>query len=309
MRIAHFSDLHLLSLEGVGPLRFLNKRVTGYANLRLKRGSIHRSEYVRAIAREITRQKVDHVVISGDLTNLALEPEFELAREVIQGDLGLGPRDVSIVPGNHDLYTRGAETSQRFATYFADYLVSDLPELGVDMRAGRFPFVKLRGPAAIIGLSSAVPRPPFVAAGVLGKKQLGALASILAHPEVTKRTPVVAMHHPAHNPRSRIKTLLEGLHDAALLWTSMQHLPSGMILHGHLHTRVQRVTATRTGKIHHVGATSASLHHASKDRMAGFNVYEIDDTGVVQGIEAHVLDVGATEFRKGAVPPFAIGSH
>ena len=61
MRIAHFSDLHLLSLEGVGPLRFLNKRLTGYANLRLKRGSIHRSEYVRTIAREIARQAVDHL--------------------------------------------------------------------------------------------------------------------------------------------------------------------------------------------------------------------------------------------------------
>ena len=33
MRIAHFSDLHLLSLAGVSPHRFLNKRLTGYANL------------------------------------------------------------------------------------------------------------------------------------------------------------------------------------------------------------------------------------------------------------------------------------
>jgi 3',5'-cyclic AMP phosphodiesterase CpdA len=307
MRIAHFSDLHLLSLEGVGPARFLNKRLTGYANLRLKRGSVHRSEYVRVIAREIARQRADHVVISGDLTNLALEPEFELARRVIEKDLGLGVKDVSIVPGNHDLYTRGAETRQRFATYFADYLRSDLPELGVDMRVGRFPFVKLRGPAAIIGMSSAVPRLPFVAAGVLGQEQLEALGEILAHPEVKKRTPVVALHHPAHNPRSRIKTMLEGLHDAALLWTSMQHLPAGMILHGHLHSRVQRVTPTAHGKIHHVGATSASLHHASADRMAGFNVYEIDDSGAVCSIEAHVLEANATTFRMGTVPKFVEG--
>jgi len=310
MRIAHFSDLHLLSLEGVGPFRFFNKRATGYANLRLKRGSIHRSEYVRVIAREITRQRADHVVISGDLTNLALEPEFELARRVIEEDLGLGPKDVSIVPGNHDLYTRGAEASQRFASYFAAYLVSDLPDLAVDMRVGRFPVVKLRGPAAIIGMSSAVPRLPFVAAGILGQKQLQALAKILAHDEVRTRTPVVALHHPAHNPRSRVKTMLEGLHDAALLWTTMQHLPAGMILHGHLHTRVQRVTSTPGGQIHHVGATSASLHHASADRMAGFNVYEIDDAGLVRGIEAHVLEANATSFRRGTVPTFVEGgSH
>ncbi len=305
MRIAHFSDLHLLSLEGVHPARFLNKRLAGYANLRFKRKRIHRSEYVRVIAREIARQRADHVVISGDLTNLALEPEFELARQVIQKDLGLAPKDVSIVPGNHDLYTRGAESSQRFATYFADYMTSDLPGLGVDMPAGRFPFVKLRGPAAIIGMSSAVPRLPFVAAGVLGALQIGALAKILAHEQVARRTPVVALHHPAHNPRSRIKTMLEGLHDAALLWTSMGHLPAGMILHGHLHTRVQRVTPTSQGHIHHVGATSASLHHASGDRMAGFNVYEIGDDGVIGSIEAHILEPNATSFRKGTVPTHA----
>ena len=40
MRIAHLSDLHLLSLTGVPLRRFLNKRISGYANLRLKRGSI-----------------------------------------------------------------------------------------------------------------------------------------------------------------------------------------------------------------------------------------------------------------------------
>ena len=44
MRIAHFSDLHLLDLEGVSPTRFLNKRLTGLLNIRLKRGHVHRAE-------------------------------------------------------------------------------------------------------------------------------------------------------------------------------------------------------------------------------------------------------------------------
>ena len=76
MRIAHFSDLHVLSLAGVGWHRFLGKRFTGWANLKLKRSHAHRSSYVRSVAAEIRRVKVDHVVITGDLTNLSLEPEF-----------------------------------------------------------------------------------------------------------------------------------------------------------------------------------------------------------------------------------------
>ncbi len=297
MRIAHFSDLHLLSLEGVPLHRFLNKRATGYANLRLKRGNIHRASYVRAIAREVRRIKVDHVVVTGDLTNLSLEPEFELAREVLEKDLGLSPDDVSIVPGNHDVYTRGALAGQRFAAYFGDYLVSDLPGLAVDIGMGRFPVVKLRGPAAILGVCSAVPRLPFVAAGRVGNAQLEALRKVLAHPEVARRTPVVALHHPPHNPRSRLKAMLEGLSDAALLWTGMSHLPVGLLLHGHLHRRVRREDPTSGGKLVSVGATSASLHHDSATKMAGFNVYTIEGDGSLGGMEEHVLAGNHFEVR------------
>lgn len=302
MRIAHFSDLHILELEGVKAHRFLNKRITGYANLRLKRGHVHRSSYVRAISREVARAKVDHVAITGDLTNLALETEFEAVRKLLEDELGLDAKHVSIVPGNHDLYTRGALVTKRFTSYFGDYLVSDLPELGVDIGLGRFPIVKLRGPAAIIGLSSAVPQPPLVAAGKLGKKQLEAFAKILAHPEVAKRTPIVLLHHPAHNPLSKVKTLLEGLHDAALLWTSVRDLQRGMILHGHLHRRVQRFLPTSRGRLHAVGATSASLDHEDAAKMAGFNLYELANDGTIDKIEAHVFDPAREAFAITTVP-------
>ena len=172
MRIAHLSDLHVLALAGVSPFRFMNKRLTGYANLRLKRKHIHRRAYVEAIATEIARSKIDHVVVTGDLTNLALEAEFEAARELLEKGLGLSPRDVSVVPGNHDLYTSGALRARRFTEFFAEYIKSDLPELAAKTSLGAFPFVRLRGPCAIIGLTTAVPRLPFVASGKMGSQQL-----------------------------------------------------------------------------------------------------------------------------------------
>ena len=302
MRIAHFSDLHVLALAGVSPRRFLNKRLSGYVNLRLKRSHIHLPAYVRTIAREITRAGIDHVCITGDLTNLALDEEFLAARSLLEDELGLDPKNVSVVPGNHDLYTRGALRQKRFATYFAKYIESDLPELAVDIGVGAFPYVKLRGPCAIIGLSSAVPRLPFVAAGKLGGAQLDALGRLLAHDEVRSRTPVVLVHHPAHNPRSRLKTLLEGLHDADDLSFRMSGIERGLILHGHLHRRQQRPLLTASGKVHVVGATSASLHHANAERMAGFNLYDIDDSGHVARIEAHVLDPARDAFDIVDVP-------
>jgi 3',5'-cyclic AMP phosphodiesterase CpdA len=301
MRIAHFSDLHLLSLEGVPTRRFLNKRFTGWVNLRLNRGHIHRASYVRAIAREIAKAKIDHVVVTGDLTNLALEPEFELARSVLEDDLGIEPERVTVVPGNHDLYTRGALVSRRFEHYFAEWLTSDLPELAVDVGGARFPVVKLRGGVAIVALSSAVPRAPLVAAGELGRAQLEALARVLAHPEVARRTLVLALHHPPIDGWSRLKAHMEGLRDAPALLSLLMPLSQGLVLHGHLHRRVQRVMTTDRGTVRQIGATSASLHDESADRMAGFNLYEIDSRGVAR-VEAAVRDPITGAFVLESVP-------
>ncbi len=288
MRIAHFSDLHVLSLAGVGWHRFLGKRLTGYANLRFKRNHAHHSSYVTALAKEMARTKVDHVAITGDLTNLALEPEFLMAREILENELHLSPHDISVVPGNHDLYTRGALKRKRFTEFFSEYCKCDI-DVAVDIGVGHFPFVKLRGPAAIIGLSSAVPRPPFVASGTLGRAQLEALAKALAHPEVHKRTPVILIHHPPINPPSLVKTWMEGLTDANALRELLAPLEAGLVLHGHLHRRMVR--KLNASGLLSMGATSASLHHDLDTRHAGFNLYELDDTsGRVVKFEAHVLD-------------------
>jgi 3',5'-cyclic AMP phosphodiesterase CpdA len=302
MRIAHFSDLHVLALQGVPAHRFFNKRFTGWVNLRVKRAHKHRPAHVRAVAQEITRAKVDHVVITGDLTNLALEQEFVAVRELLEEDLGLRPDQISAVPGNHDLYTRGAMRDQRFSKYFHDYVVSDLPELSADIPLGRFPFVKLRGPCAIIGLSSAVPRPPLMASGKLGAAQLEAFSRILEHAEVKRRTPVILLHHPIHNPPSTMKTIVEGLWDADALIEKVGGLPRGLLLHGHLHVRRKRALGTPVGELLSIGATSASLHHDHEHKMAGFNLYEFDEAGALGNVEAHVLDASTDSFHVEGVP-------
>ncbi len=315
MKVVHLSDLHLLSLEGAIPFRLLNKRLTGYINLRFRRRAIHKPLAVQAAAREIRRLGIDHVVITGDVSNLALEREFVLVRSFLQRDLEFPPDRVSLVPGNHDAYTMGAHRSQRFTRYFAPYLRSDIP-LDAPLNAPRnvpeksdaagadsaFPFVHLRGPVAIIGLSTALPRPPLVASGRLGGAQLRALERVLAHPEVRRRTPIVLQHHPFHNPTSRAKTLLEGLGDAAAEGRLLRQVSRGLLLHGHLHRRIHRKLHTDRGHIDVVGAASASLLHDSDERMAGFNVYDVDDAGTIKGITSHRFVPGQEAFREVPVP-------
>jgi 3',5'-cyclic AMP phosphodiesterase CpdA len=302
MRIAHISDLHVLALDGAVPFRLFNKRATGYANLRFHRKSIHKSEIVRAIAAHLRDSKVDHVVITGDVSNLALEAEFAAVRRVLDDVLGLSPDKVSIVPGNHDVYTRGAQKKKRFHSYFEPYLASDMPLLSVDHPGGMFPVVKLRGPVALIGLSSALARPPFFASGRLGKGQLDALEQVLASPEVKARTPVVLLHHPVQDPPTWMKRKMEGLDDSARLCDLLSHLPRGLLLHGHLHRRILRKLATLRGHIDSIGATSASLVHPSPARMAGYNSYEISEEGAIVSLDGFVYDESSRGFSKVALP-------
>jgi 3',5'-cyclic AMP phosphodiesterase CpdA len=164
--------------------------------------------------------------------------------------------------------------------------------------------VKIRSGVAIIALSSAVPRPPFVAAGELGGDQLQALARVLAHPEVARRAVVLAVHHPVVEPASRLHQYIEGLRDAPALLALLRTLPRGLVLHGHLHRRVRRAITTTTGFLDHVGATSASLHHDSRDRMAGYNVYEMGEGGT-EKVDARVYDPSTDSFRIHDVPQHA----
>ena len=78
-----------------------NKRLTGQANLLLHRGRVHRREYLLAVL-EAAAAAADHVVVTGDITNLALESEYDEAIRLLDGVAR--SVEVTVVPGNHDIY-------------------------------------------------------------------------------------------------------------------------------------------------------------------------------------------------------------
>ncbi len=287
-RIAHVSDPHVLSPAGAEWRKMLfNKRITGYANLVLRRGRVYRREYLLAVF-DAAAKAADHIVVTGDITNLALESEYDEARALLD-DVARSV-EVTVVPGNHDIYLPPIHRERRFPDHFGNFLHNDLPELALDLPAGRYPCVKLRGPVAIIALSSGVPRPPFIAAGYVGDEQLAALEKVLAHPEVARRTPVILIHHPPVDTRIRLLQLRDGLVDAASLRSALAPLARGLVLFGHLHIRVRCVMRTASGTLDVIGASGAALDHPDPSIRAGFNLYEIEDDGRIATVEAHVLD-------------------
>ena len=299
LRIAHVSDLHVLSPTGVEWRRMLfNKRITGHANLILRRGRVYRREYLLAVL-SAAAAHADQVVVTGDITNLSLESEYEAARELL--DEVARSAEVTVVPGNHDIYLPSIHRERRFPHHFAGFLQSDLPELARVVPAGHYPCVKLRGPAAIIALSSAVPRPPFVSAGYVGKDQLKALDEVLRHPEVSRRTPVVLIHHPPVDTRIRLAQLRDGLVDAAALRDTLNGVRRGLVLFGHIHARVRCRLTTAAGVLDVVSASGGALDHPRDSVRAGFNLYHIDEHGGVASIEAWMVDPSGRAMAPAAI--------
>ena len=296
MRIAHVSDLHVLSPLGVEWRKILfNKRITALANLLLVRARMFRRDYLDAVLAAAARN-ADHVVVTGDVTNMSLESEYKEAERMLQAVARTV--EVTVIPGNHDVYLPHVRREGRFSRHFNSFFESDLPELAVDTPGGRFPCVRLRGPVAIIGLSSAVPRPPFVSSGHLGRQQLEALTRILVHPAVACRTPIVLVHHDPMDSRFRLEQLRSGLTDARALRDALRNVARGLVLFGHVHVRTRSELLTDAGVLEVVSAGAAAVDHSSDAVRAGYNLYDIDSDGRIVSQEAWVLDPATLDFAE-----------
>jgi len=260
--LAHLSDLHMATKPELSQL--LNKRGLGYINWQRRRKYIHRPEVLEAVTRDLKTQKFDHIAVTGDLVNLSLPDEYACASAWLAA-LGNG-RDVTVIPGNHDVYIRAVE--QMPADFWGDYMRGDD---GLD----RFPFVRRRGNVALIALSTGVPTGPFMAKGWLGTRQLSRLSEILEQTRGAFR--VVLIHHPPHTP---LRRYLRRLVDAPALRRVLADKGAELLLHGHDHrSYVDLLDGPRGRKIPAVGVPSASADapHGDEDG-AGYYLFTIDGT-------------------------------
>src|SRR5262245_20198833 len=261
--LAHLSDPHLAPLPKPRWPELIGKRVTGYLNWQRKRRLIHRADVLARIVADLKAQAPDHVAVTGDLVNIALVAEFAPARVFLES-LGT-PHDVTLVPGNHDAYVRAAARFPR--QHWGDYFSGD----DAGGPAGEFPFLRRRGPLALIGLSTAVPTPPFMATGRLGAAQIARLARLLDDCAGLFR--VVLIHHPpASKPGRHFKRLVDGADFRATL----QRHGAELVIHGHDHERSLIELVGPRGRIPAVGVPSASEAPPGEHDPAGYNLYRID---------------------------------
>ncbi len=276
LRFLHCSDIHLLSLTGVGPHRFLNKRLTGGINLMLARGRHHSAKLFDRMVEHARDLAVDRVVVTGDLSNLALDEEFVHIVDKLEG-IGL---PVTVIPGNHDTYTRASARQRRFEHHFTPYMQGERLS---DEDEHFYPFVQRFGEVALIGVSTAQASLPLYAIGSVGSAQLGRLDRVLEALGRDALVRVVLIHHPV---MPGVAAARHGLTDLDAFGEVIARRGAELILHGHEHELIEGTLAGPERLVPVHGISSATNLSQRPGRAAAFSVYTIDRGGIGRTIWA-----------------------
>jgi 3',5'-cyclic AMP phosphodiesterase CpdA len=283
-RLAHLSDVHLGPVPNLRLRDFASKRIVGYANWRRNRSGAMTSETLDRLVDDLRVQRPDHIVVTGDLTNIATREEFENARRWLEA---LGPPErVTAIPGNHDAYVPRAH--HRFRKLWAPWMVSDDAE---HIGSALFPFMRRKGNVALIGVSSAVASAPFMATGRVGERQTQRVAELLREARAEGLFRIILIHHPPKliDPRSAWRKLTDGKR----FRTAIERFGAELILHGHEHARMLTAIKGATGVVPVIGVPAGSAPALGGPRAGGYALHEIAEKG--QAYDLTVIHRGYSE--------------
>jgi 3',5'-cyclic AMP phosphodiesterase CpdA len=263
--IAHVSDLHL------GPippflLRDWNvKRGLGVLNWHRKRKRLHSIDAWAMVLADLKASRPDHIALTGDLVNVGLPAEHEAAARWL-ADLG-GPEEVTVVPGNHDIYTelRDDPGIERWRPYMQN-------DGGGQGPVGGFPVLRRRGPIAIVAMNSARPTRPFDASGRCGERQLAAAAELLAAAGAQGLFRCLLIHHPPLPGQAKRG---RELRDAAALRSMLETAGVELVLHGHNHVDMVAEFACVHGPAIVSGIASGSVAAGGPDLPARYALHAV----------------------------------
>lgn len=274
MRLAHYSDIHVtLGPLTEGPAALLGKRIAGSLNYWVGGRRRHFAGVEDRISRllaDVDAARPDHVLCTGDVTQLSFEEEFRRCAALFGPRLD-APDRLTMLPGNHDRYTR--DTGDAFERWFG----------GVSAPGGAFPFHKRIAPGvSLVALDVARPTGLFDSSGRAGDAQLAKAKEILTDPALAHDFTILALHYALLTRHGVPDRPSHGIRDGDRLLALADDPEArvGAVLHGHIHRAYQ----VRSARVPHVCAGSATDLFA---HGAGWNLLEIDPDRRTFTVERH----------------------
>jgi 3',5'-cyclic AMP phosphodiesterase CpdA len=259
-RIAHLSDVHMLDARpGRSRTEWsMRHRFLSFGRPLDVQGRRRKLAHALSAARRVGAA---HVVISGDLTEVGSPGEYETLAEVLH-ESPFTPGRITLVPGNHDLYSM--PNGWRWAL---DGPLSAFARTSAGDAGG---VVECAG-VNLLPVDVTFHQPVTRSAGLIGEEALSMLQRRAADPALGDRPLVMVQHHPPFVRKTSALHWVDGLIGAARLMTLLEKFRHLFVLHGHLHTVVNRVVGCGVARV--LGAT-AVVDDRDAPRVRIFDVRE-----------------------------------
>jgi len=235
MKLVILSDLHL-PVRGIPFSALLGERVFAKINMLTTRRNAHKEEIARKAIEKAASLNPDHILITGDFSNMAHPKEFEKARALLKPLWD--PKLLSVVPGNHDLYV--AEGRKYFEQYFGELIWG---ATGVRNYPG---YKELKDGVGLLLFRSPMYLPGPVSLGRVTRDQLVRAEAIVRLSEMEFL--IAAFHHNIHK-RGPFVELTGRLIGRNTLVRRLASLGVGLIVTGHDHNHREYSVDTPSGEV------------------------------------------------------------
>lgn len=230
MRIAHLSDVHLIAA-------YSSRRTYGLRSRAVRFGRTNdptlRGKRLAIALRAAKNSGADHLVVSGDLTELGDEAEYELFGEIL-ADSGIDAGRITLIPGNHDAYTARDGWKRALEGPLA-------PWAEASARVGSAVHVVDRGDAAFVPLDVTIHQSVVWSGGELRPDAAARIDRIARDPALVGRPVVLVIHHPPFPKHDNAAyKLVDSLKGSELVYELLARHRNLHLLHGHFHRALDR---------------------------------------------------------------------
>jgi 3',5'-cyclic-AMP phosphodiesterase len=250
--IAQLSDLHLLEDRYEERPLSTRARLSCLSLGRPLEPRERRQRVARALA-EVRSNSVDHLVITGDLTEDGAPAQFEVLAEVL-AESHIPPERITLVPGNHDAY----DASGNYAAALAGPL---RPYASTSTIGSPLAFREV----TLVPVSTAFHQSPLRSAGAIAPTELDTLRRLVNDTGFRGRPLVLVQHHPPGRHFFPPLQWFDGLLEHSALSEMAEQAAHVHVVHGHTHRAVNR--AVRKGEAARVFSALAVVESESALRL------------------------------------------
>jgi 3',5'-cyclic AMP phosphodiesterase CpdA len=270
-RIVHLSDAHMLDPRP--------SRTRSGWSMRVRFLSFGRPLDAEARQRKLGRSLqtarrigAHHVVLSGDLTEIGTPGEFETLAECLH-DSGIPPERITLVPGNHDLYTSPDAWRWALAGPLAAFARTSAGEPGKMLDVGG---------ATLMPIDATFHQPVTRSAGVVAPAVLEAIERRARDSALAQQPLILVQHHPPFVRKTRTWHWVDGLIGARRMMDLLEKFRHLFVLHGHLHAVVDRALGCGA---HRIFGVTAVVDDRTAPRVRVYDVRDgrLESAGLVVG--------------------------